>query len=70
MSDRTGAPAHPEFPNLTVLHHPLILHKLSHLRHRGTGKKLFKELVDEIAALMTFEVTRDLELEEVEIETP
>jgi uracil phosphoribosyltransferase len=70
MSDRTGAPAHPEFPNLTVLHHPLILHKLSHLRHRGTGKKLFKELVDEIAALMTFEVTRDLQLEDVEVETP
>ena len=59
-----------DFPNLTVLEHPLILHKLSHLRHRGTGKKLFKELVDEIAALMTYEVTRDLEVEDVEVETP
>jgi uracil phosphoribosyltransferase len=62
--------AEPGFPNLTVLRHPLIQHKLSHLRHRGTGKKLFKELVDEIAALMTYEVTRDLELEDVQIETP
>jgi uracil phosphoribosyltransferase len=59
-----------DFPNLTVLEHPLILHKLSHLRHRGTGKKLFKELVDEIAALMTYDVTRDLEVEDVEVETP
>lgn len=58
------------FPNLTVLRHPLIQHKLSHLRRKDTGKKLFKELVDEIAALMTYEVTRDLELEPVEVETP
>ena len=60
----------PTLPNLTVLEHPLIAHKLSHLRHRGTGKKLFKELVDEIATLMTYEVTRDLETEDVEVETP
>ena len=59
-----------ELPNLTVIEHPLILHKLSHLRRSVTGKKLFKELVDEIAALMTYEVTRDLELEDVEVETP
>jgi uracil phosphoribosyltransferase len=59
-----------EFANLTVIRHPLIQHKLSHLRHRGTGKKLFKELVDEIAALMTYEVTRDLKVEDVEVETP
>src|SRR5881394_2953922 len=60
----------PGYPNLTVLRHPLIQHKLSPLRHRGTGKKLFKELVDEIAALMTYEVTRDLQLEPVEVDTP
>lgn len=57
-------------PNLTVLTHPLIRHKLSHLRRKETGKKLFKELVDEIAGLMTYEVTRDLELENVELDTP
>lgn len=60
----------PEHPNLTVLDHPLIAHKLSHLRDRDTPKKLFKELVDEIAMLMAFETTRDLESEEVEVETP
>lgn len=60
----------PEFPNLTVLEHPLIAHKLSYLRNRGTPKKLFKELVDEIATLMAFEGTRDLATEEVQVETP
>ena len=60
----------PDLPNLTVLEHPLIAHKLTHLWRRGTGKKLFKELVDEIAMLMTYEVTRHLELEDVESETP
>ncbi|MFC1659980.1 uracil phosphoribosyltransferase [Gemmatimonadota bacterium] len=60
----------PEFPNLTVLDHPLIQHKLSFLRDVETGKKLFKELVDEITLLMAYEVTRDLPLEEVVIRTP
>ena len=60
----------PDLPNLIVLEHPLILHKLSHLRRRETGKKLFKELVDEIATLMTYEVTRDLDLETIDVETP
>ena len=59
-----------EFPTLTVLDHPLIQHKLSFLRHHETPKKLFKELVDEIASLMAYEVTRDLPLEDVEIQTP
>jgi len=56
--------------NLTVIRHPLILHKLTHLRNRGTPKKVFKELVDEIAMLMAYEVTRDLPVDEVEVETP
>ena len=55
---------------LTVIGHPLIRHKLSYLRDKNTPKKLFKELVDEIAMLMTYEVTRDLEEEEVRVETP
>lgn len=58
------------FPNLTIIDHPLIQHKLGHLRRRTTPKKLFKELVDEIATLMAFEVTRELPLEEVEVQTP
>lgn len=57
-------------PNLTVVDHPLIRHKLSYLRARSTPKKEFKELVDEIAMLMAFEATRDLPTEEVEITTP
>jgi uracil phosphoribosyltransferase len=57
-------------PNLTVLDHPLIQHKLTVLRDRRTSKKKFKELVDEIAMLMAYEVTKDLPLEPVEIETP
>jgi uracil phosphoribosyltransferase len=70
-------PAHPspeaclrEFPNLTVLDHPLIQHKLTVLRQRTTSKKKFKEVVDEIAMLMAYEVTRDLPLQEIEVETP
>jgi uracil phosphoribosyltransferase len=59
-----------DFPNLTVLRHPLIRHKLTVLRQVATSKKKFKELVDEIAMLMAYEVTQDLPLQEVEIETP
>jgi uracil phosphoribosyltransferase len=58
------------FPNLTVIQHPLIQHKLTYLRSRSTSIKLFKELVEEIAMLMAFEVTRDLEVEPVTVETP
>jgi uracil phosphoribosyltransferase len=58
------------FPNLTIIDHPLIRHKLTVLRDRGTPKKQFKELVDEIAMLMAYEVTKELPIEEVEIETP
>ena len=60
----------PPFPNLTVLDHPLIQHKLSFLRSRETTTKVFKELVGEIATLMAFEVTRALPLGEVTVETP
>jgi uracil phosphoribosyltransferase len=59
-----------KFSNLTVLDHPLILHKLTVLRRHDTSKKKFKELVDEIAMLMAYEVTKDLPLQEIEIETP
>jgi uracil phosphoribosyltransferase len=61
---------HPGFPNLTVLEHPLIRHKLAILRDKSTPVKDFKQLVSEIAMLMTYEVTRDLPTEPVEIETP
>jgi uracil phosphoribosyltransferase len=58
------------FPNLTVLDHPLIQHKLSILRDRETSTRDFKQLVSEIAMLMAYEVTKDLATEPVEIETP
>jgi uracil phosphoribosyltransferase len=59
-----------QFPNLTVVTHPLVRHKLAVLRDKETSKKKFKELVDEIAMLMAYEVTKDLPLAPVEIETP
>ncbi len=62
--------AHPAFPNLTVLDHPLIQHKLGILRDKATPVKDFKQLVSEIAMLMTYEVTRNLPTEPIEIETP
>jgi uracil phosphoribosyltransferase len=58
------------FPNLTVIQHPLIQHKLAILRERETSKKTFRALVDEISMLMGYEVTKDLKLEIVEIDTP
>lgn len=56
--------------NLYVLDHPLIQHKLTYIRKKTTGTKEFRELVDEVAALMAFEITRDLPVEETTIETP
>jgi uracil phosphoribosyltransferase len=53
-----------------VLDHPLIQHKLTHIRDENTGTKEFRELVDEVAGLMAFEITRDLPLEEVLVKTP
>lgn len=55
---------------LHVIDHPLITHKLSIMRDKNTGSKDFRELLDEIAMLMGYELTRDLPLEDVEIETP
>ncbi len=53
-----------------VLDHPLIQHKLTHIRDKNTGTKDFRELVNEIAMLMAFEITRNLPLQETTIETP
>jgi len=62
--------APPTLPNLTVLSHPLIQHKLTILRDRRTTTRDFKQLVNEIATLMAYEVTKDLSTEPVTIETP
>ena len=58
------------YKNLKIIDHPLIKHKLSIMRDYRTSKKEFKELLDEISMLMAYEITKDLPLEEVEIETP
>jgi len=56
--------------NVFVMNHPLIQHKLTLIRDKNTGAKEFRELVEEVAMLMCYEVTRNLQLEEVQIETP
>ncbi|MBU5214599.1 uracil phosphoribosyltransferase [Heyndrickxia oleronia] len=56
--------------NVYVIDHPLIQHKLTYIRDKHTGTKEFRELVDEVATLMAFEITRDMPLQEIEIDTP
>lgn len=56
--------------SLHIINHPLITHKLTIMRRKDTGSKDFRELLDEIAMLMGYEITRDLPMEEVDIETP
>ena len=53
-----------------VLDHPLLQHKLSILRDETTGVKDFREIVNEVATLMCYEATRDLPLQDVEVQTP
>ena len=60
----------PEFPTLSIIRHPLILHKLTILRDRETPVKIFKELVDEIAMLMAYEATSTLPVEPLAVNTP
>lgn len=55
---------------VTEITHPLILHKLAFIRDKKTGSKDFRELVSEVSMLMAYEVTRDLPMEEINIETP
>lgn len=56
--------------NLRVLDHPLIQHKLAIIRDENTGPKEFRELLEEIATLMAYEVTRNLPVCETEVQTP
>ena len=55
---------------VVVMDHPLIQHKIGIIRRTETSSKEFREMIGEIAMLMCYEATRDLKLEEVEIETP
>ncbi len=56
--------------NVTVFNHPLIAHKLTHMRMKETGAKDFRQLLTEISMLMAYEITRDLPTEDIEISTP
>ena len=56
--------------NTIILDHPLIQHKLTMIRKKETDVKEFRELVDELSNLMAYEVTRSIELKEINIETP
>lgn len=60
----------PRFPNLKILDHPLIAHKLSHMRDKTTSTRTFRELLREITLLMGYEVTRNVPLTTKRIETP
>jgi uracil phosphoribosyltransferase len=53
-----------------IIDHPLIQHKLTQIRNRHTGTKEFRENVNEIAGLMVYEITRDIPMHRMEIETP
>ena len=55
---------------LHIIDHPLIQHKLTIMRKKDTSTKDFRELLEEISCLMGYEITRDLPLDDVEIETP
>ena len=55
---------------VVVMDHPLIQHKIGHIRRTSTGTKDFRQTISEIAMLICYEATRDLALADVEIETP
>ena len=59
-----------DMSNFTIIDHPLITHKLTIMRNKKTGSKDFRELLNEISMLMGYELTRDLPLEDITIETP
>ena len=61
---------HPQFDNLFVLDHPLIAHKLTHMRKIETSTKTFRSLLKEISMLMGYEITRSLPVAHERIETP
>ncbi|MFO8068769.1 MAG: uracil phosphoribosyltransferase [Alkalibacterium sp.] len=56
--------------NFQVIDHPLIQHKLTIIRDKNTGTKYFREVVNEIARLLAYEVSREMPLQDIEIETP
>ena len=62
--------SHPDFPNLFVVDHPLVAHKLSHMRDQDSSTRTFRSLLRELTLLMGYELTRDLPLTTKRIQTP
>lgn len=62
--------AHPDHPNLHVVVHPLIAHKMTHLRDRHQGRRTFRALAAQISGLMVYEATRTFATARVDVETP
>ncbi|MFP4623213.1 MAG: uracil phosphoribosyltransferase [Gemmatimonadota bacterium] len=63
-------PNHPKHPNLRLVDHPLVQHKMTLLRDVSTSKKAFRELVDELSMLLAYEATAALPLAPVTVQTP
>ena len=63
-------PSPAEHPNLRIIDHPLVQHKMALLRDEGTSKKAFRELVDELSMLLAYEATSELPLRTVTVRTP
>ncbi len=59
-----------DYKNVVIFDHPLINHKIAHLRSKTTSMKEFRELIEEITTLMTFECLKDVPTVEIEVETP
>jgi uracil phosphoribosyltransferase len=59
-----------QYENFHIVDHPLIQHKLSLIREKTTGHKIFRELVNEVATLVAFELTRDFPTNSTQIKTP
>ncbi|MDX1675489.1 MAG: uracil phosphoribosyltransferase, partial [Longimicrobiales bacterium] len=59
-----------EHPNLRIIDHPLVQHKMALLRDEATSKKAFRELVDELSMLLAYEATSELPLRTVTVRTP
>ena len=70
LSEQISAEENTQMSTLHIIDHPLIQHKLNIMRQTSTSSKDFRELLEEISMLMGYEITRDLPLEDYEIETP
>ena len=59
-----------KYKNFHIINHPLVKHKITHIRNKNTSKKDFKELIDEVGIFLAYELTKNFPLTEIEVETP